>query len=275
MSQVYFVRALKTGFIKIGYSTAPAKRVSDMQVGTGEPLSLILTVPGNRAEERAFHMRFNDSRERGEWFREDGQLLKFLKAKKLDLISSNAAAEVLSGNVLKRGFCRTKEELDRLYAIGLADKEIYMAGRGGENILYCIDAFRGRPGRIFLASDLRAFGDKKPEIKAAMNYIEAAGLRVTDITHKEDNTHLKLLDRGLKSAANYRFARNSRLARRVGSAGGKGKGLSGWRERDEIAPQWLIERLVAELGAKRTAALLDNKISASTLDRRYRGHAAA
>lgn len=134
MSQVYFVRAVKTGFIKIGYSTAPAKRVSDMQVGNGESLSLILTVPGSRAEERAFHMRFNDSRERGEWFREDGQLLKFLKAKKLDLTSVNAAAEVLSGSVMTRGFCRTREELDRLYAIGLPDKDIYMSGRGGETL---------------------------------------------------------------------------------------------------------------------------------------------
>lgn len=275
MSKVYFARAAKSGLIKIGFSTTPDKRLQAIQTDNGDTVSLILTVPGRRAEERAFHVRFNDNRERGEWFREEGQLLKFLKAKKLDLASVNAAAEQLSGNVLTRGFCRSKEELERLYAIGLADKDIYMRGRGAEDLHYCIDVFRGRPGRILIASDLRTFGDKKPEIKEAMNQIEASGLRVTDITHKEDNTHLKLLDRGLKAAANYRFARNSRLARRVGSAGGRGKGVSAWRERDEIAPRWLIERLVSEFGAKRTAMLLDNKISASTLDRKYRVRDAA
>lgn len=147
--------------------------------------------------------------------------------------------------------------------------EINLKRRKAETLRYCIDVFRGRPGRIVLASDLRAFGDKKPEIKEALNRIEVAGLRVTDITHKEDNTHLKLLDRGLRAAANYRFARNSRLARRVGAAGGAGKGVAAWRERDEIAPRWLITRLIAQLGAVRTAAILDNKISASTLRRQY------
>lgn len=39
--------------------------------------------------------------------------------------------------------------------------------------------------------------------------------------------------------------------------------------RDEVAPRWLIEAMVAELGAKKTAALLQNKISASTLGRKY------
>ena len=44
-------------------------------------------------------------------------------------------------------------------------------------------------------------------------------------------------------------------ARYRGSKGGKAKGLIRTRERNDIAPEWLIRNMVTELGSRRTAAL--------------------
>lgn len=64
-SWVYFVRRGEMGAIKIGSSNNPEDRMSQLQVGSDEPLHLMLRIRGGAPLERALHMfdvKF------GEWF---------------------------------------------------------------------------------------------------------------------------------------------------------------------------------------------------------------
>lgn len=64
---IYFIKALNT--VKIGYSANPEKRLKELQTGNSEKLELLLTIPGNKESEKAFHLYFDRARLNGEWFR--------------------------------------------------------------------------------------------------------------------------------------------------------------------------------------------------------------
>jgi len=70
MGHVYFIRQMKTDFVKIGFTkTDPAQRLSALQTGNPEKLELVATVPAyHRLVECRFHRRLADKRVRGEWF---------------------------------------------------------------------------------------------------------------------------------------------------------------------------------------------------------------
>lgn len=73
---VYFVRAGDS--VKIGTSTNIAARIRSLQTGCPVPLELLAVAKGGQAEEAEFHRRFAQLRKNGEWFRADGQLLRFI-----------------------------------------------------------------------------------------------------------------------------------------------------------------------------------------------------
>lgn len=75
--RIYAVRSLPSGFIKIGISNNPARRVSDLQTGSAERLELIGTRAGNSQEEERLHRIFGDLRVNGEWFRPGHLLLSW------------------------------------------------------------------------------------------------------------------------------------------------------------------------------------------------------
>ena len=66
---VYFMLSSSTGLVKIGSSGDPDRRLRDLQMASGERISLLTTEPGGEAHEKALHRRFKASRVRGEWFR--------------------------------------------------------------------------------------------------------------------------------------------------------------------------------------------------------------
>jgi hypothetical protein len=74
-SLVYFLRDTLTGLVKVGHSLRPRRRRAGLQTGSGGGLELLGAVPGDRDRERALHARFACYRERGEWFRPDGDFL--------------------------------------------------------------------------------------------------------------------------------------------------------------------------------------------------------
>lgn len=59
------------GPLKIGWSTDPEKRLSELQTGNAETLVIHAIFPGSQAIERGLHELFADQRLRGEWFRND------------------------------------------------------------------------------------------------------------------------------------------------------------------------------------------------------------
>lgn len=72
---IYFVQAgLSKGPIKIGYVESlsmMSQRLTALQVGNSEVLSLVTTLPGGMDRERELHAQFAEGRLRGEWFRWD------------------------------------------------------------------------------------------------------------------------------------------------------------------------------------------------------------
>lgn len=65
---VYFIENTRTGLIKIGHSNNPAGRLDDLRTGSSDPLKLLGSMPGGRAEEQRLHYRFKTQRVIGEWF---------------------------------------------------------------------------------------------------------------------------------------------------------------------------------------------------------------
>lgn len=61
-----------TGLVKIGISSAPARRVRSLSAASGVVLSLLGDEPGGKEHEQELHARFSDQHAMGEWFRFEG-----------------------------------------------------------------------------------------------------------------------------------------------------------------------------------------------------------
>lgn len=169
-----------------------------------------------------------------------------------------------------RGFARNKDEAAWLKKHGVPDKAVYQIGRGAEDLDECLVTFRGRPGKLIIAHDLRVFGQTKKIVADTMARLEKTRIRVVDISHPGDVTVAEMLHRALVAISGYRF-RDKRTARRRGRDGGRGKGLAAEQARAGLAPDWLIRNIVAETAIAWAVKvrILGDKFSASTLRRHY------
>lgn len=70
---VYFAQAEDTGFVKIGFSTRPYRRVKSL----GRDMVPLGAMPGSRIEEGRMHLRWAHCRLFGEWFQPSSDLLMF------------------------------------------------------------------------------------------------------------------------------------------------------------------------------------------------------
>lgn len=76
---VYFVQMGRAGPIKIGYSTNPAARIASMQTSNARELVLIGSIPGDTAVERAIHRELSAYRLRGEWWRPEPAVMRYVR----------------------------------------------------------------------------------------------------------------------------------------------------------------------------------------------------
>jgi hypothetical protein len=173
-----------------------------------------------------------------------------------------------------RGYCRHRDYLAPLKGMGLVDKVIWLEGRGAETLEWCLSSFRGRPGKLLVAPDLRVFGQAKRDIAAMMARLERARIRVVDIIHPQDETVSEMLQRAFVAISGSRF-RDKRTARRRGRSGGIGRGLAAAGKRAEIAADWVIRNIVSDpaITWAQAVAIFDGKISEATLRRHYWGRA--
>ena len=74
---VYFIR--QSGFVKIGVSADPEKRIRELQTGNPEPLELLHTEGGGYHREAELHQRFADLWVNGEWFKYEGELFEYIE----------------------------------------------------------------------------------------------------------------------------------------------------------------------------------------------------
>jgi hypothetical protein len=74
---VYFIGD-GSGLVKIGYSRNVDKRMQVLATGSPRPLRVLLTIPGTRSDEGAFHEMFKAEHMRGEWFRLSARIERFI-----------------------------------------------------------------------------------------------------------------------------------------------------------------------------------------------------
>lgn len=74
---VYFLRAGDA--IKIGYTTNLAARQRALETGSAVPMELLAAIPGDRSEEARLHREWWHLHIRGEWFRADEELLRYIR----------------------------------------------------------------------------------------------------------------------------------------------------------------------------------------------------
>lgn len=169
-----------------------------------------------------------------------------------------------------RGFCRNKQFLESLQECGVSAKHIYLDGRGAEDFDKCVSSFRGQPGRLMVAPDLRVFGNTKQKVSETMAMLEKAKIKVVDIIHPQDGTISEQLHRANVMISGARF-KDKRKARKFGRVGGTVKGESLKRARDTEVPEYLVRAIVNDrrIPWKAKTDVLGPKFPESTLRRHY------
>jgi hypothetical protein len=172
---------------------------------------------------------------------------------------------------IERAFCRNIEHTAAFRAYGLPDKLTWVDGRGAEDLERCIASFRGRPGRLLVAPDLRVFGASRQAVSATMAKLEKAKIRVVDVIHPQDETIAQMLQRAANLIGRPRF-RDRRTAISRGRQGGLAKGEKARSDRAQIDTDTLIRNLVAErktVGWDMVVRICGGLLSESTLRRYY------
>ncbi len=78
MSRIYFIANHAKNAVKIGVADNPKARLSSLQTGCLDELSILAEMPGNEHYEAALHRAFDEYAIRGEWFRLEGKLEQFV-----------------------------------------------------------------------------------------------------------------------------------------------------------------------------------------------------
>ena len=89
---IYFIRDEATRLIKIGFTAGDGEeRRRELQTGCPGKLVLLLQMEGSKQEETAWHERFADDRDRGEWFRPETELLLAITEAKVSQLETENA----------------------------------------------------------------------------------------------------------------------------------------------------------------------------------------
>ena len=173
-------------------------------------------------------------------------------------------------DLIIRAYARTKEQEAVIRGHGLPAKAIFLDGRGAETFDRCLSTFRGRPGRLLIAHDLRVFGSKRPLVAAVMARLERSRIAVIDLSNPYDTTISQMLARANRLIAGGRFP-DRRRACRMGRRGGIGKGRAAAARRDGLADGWLVDNIVddPDLTWAQRLRLLSPHFSEATLRRWY------
>ncbi len=76
---MYVIEALQPGFIKIGRSNHPERRLSQLSTGNPSELVILGKISGGSEVEAELHKGFTHLHKRGEWFKASDELRSFVK----------------------------------------------------------------------------------------------------------------------------------------------------------------------------------------------------
>jgi Meiotically up-regulated gene 113 len=76
---IYFVQAVISGKVKIGFSKKPLFRIAQLRTSSSEELTILGFVFGSRQDEKIIHRHFAKDRLIREWFNPSDSLLRFVQ----------------------------------------------------------------------------------------------------------------------------------------------------------------------------------------------------
>lgn len=177
-----------------------------------------------------------------------------------------AMTEIVSLPMLSVGFCIDLAGEEKLRKAGLG--KIWRRGNGAESLEDAIFEFRGRPGSLVAADDLRIFGLTQKDIFARCSSLADAEIKVVNVNHPRENIH-DLQKRAFGALHASAPIRDRRTARRRGRQGGLAKAAAAETARaTRIAPD-IAQRLCASksLTWKEKAEIIGMPLS--TVQRHY------
>jgi hypothetical protein len=134
---IYFIRDAEKKAIKVGYTSKPAgKRLSLLQTGNPSSLTLIGTMDGSKAEEKALHEQFHNLRINGEWFHAAEELESAIG----DLLILGGVVRKVSDELERRQNCR----------FGLKDVVVAIKGWGLKRF-YVRHSYWGKDRKLMLS----------------------------------------------------------------------------------------------------------------------------
>lgn len=77
-SKIYFILS-DDGYVKIGLSNEPEKRLKSLQTATAHQLEIIYLMPGTLEVEQYLHTLFSEDHSRGEWFIFSDKIREFIR----------------------------------------------------------------------------------------------------------------------------------------------------------------------------------------------------
>jgi predicted GIY-YIG superfamily endonuclease len=77
---VVYIAQAASGLVKIGFTSDLHRRLTELRADAGCAVEYLITAPGNKRLEMLLHSQFADARERGEWFRCEGNLAHIIEA---------------------------------------------------------------------------------------------------------------------------------------------------------------------------------------------------
>jgi len=80
VSYIYFVREESRGNIKIGITSEPTLRLSQLQSGNPDVLNIEGIANGGPLSEYALHVKFSEHQIHGEWFHPAHEVLDFMQS---------------------------------------------------------------------------------------------------------------------------------------------------------------------------------------------------
>jgi hypothetical protein len=176
-----------------------------------------------------------------------------------------------SNQTMTLGFCVDCAGESELTKAGVDPKKIWMRGRQSESIDWAISYFRGRPGILTVANDLRVFGPTRKEIFARTAELSRRGITLRDVRQPDANMS-ELEHKALIAMAASCGTKNHRQARRRGSIGGLAKKASQEAKRNALLNRDIVLRLCAhpKLTWADRSEILGEPFSISSLQRHYR-----
>lgn len=85
---VYFL--VSGAYVKIGFTTKPAGRLSTLSTGLGTGVQAFVLVPGSRAMEARLHREFAGDRVRAEWFKATTKLMQRISSAAVGTLTKDA-----------------------------------------------------------------------------------------------------------------------------------------------------------------------------------------